>query len=365
MQNIRTYNHSKPKNDPTNRVFIFYAAAKISLAGSILGWLLMQGAGYALKDAHNAGLVLGVGAVTVVIDVVCLGLGIFALCGMLKYGMRGILVRAVCGILISGMFLGMFGVGFARGFQAALKQHQLIARARATPDQPGDGPNRKSANGSNSTTDPNSPDAGVNVPGSRTQNGLPADSAVMAQALTNFQAKQQTLITAYGAAALAIKTPPVLSLKDITQREQLIARKELVNKFLEANEKWLGFTTKAEVILREELANQRATPATLEEGLREYRQSLADRDFIQVRIRATDQRIGTASLDMLVILEANWGKWKYNAEKNTLVFSDSAAAAQYNDSFAEMNAAKADQAGLQTELSHLSTPASPPAKPTL
>jgi hypothetical protein len=173
MYDIPTYNHSKPKNDPTNRVSIFYAAAKISLAGSILGWLLLRGAEYGLKDTHSAGLVLGLGAVTVVVDIVCFVLGVFALCGMLKYGMHGILVRAVCGILISGMFLGMFGVGFARGFQAALKQRQLVARARTTSDQSGNGPDQKSSDGSTSAKGLNSPDAGVNARVARRKTGFP------------------------------------------------------------------------------------------------------------------------------------------------------------------------------------------------
>jgi hypothetical protein len=365
MQDIPTYNHSKPKDDPTDRVSMFYVAAKISLLGPILCALLLRGAEYGLKDTNSARLLLGLGAVTVVVNVVCFALGIFALGGILRYGMHGILVRAVLGILLSGLFLGLFGAGFVRGFQAALKQHQMIARARATSEQSGNGPDGEPASGSNSARGINLADKAANIPGGKPQNGLPADSATVAAALTNFQAGQQSLITAYDAAALAIKNPPVLSMKDIAQREQLIARKQLVNKFLDANEKWLGFSTKAEVTLREELVKLRATPATIDAGLKEYQQSIADRDFIQMRIRATDQRIGIASLDMLVILEANWGNWKYNAEKNTLAFSNSAAAAQYNDSFAEMNAAKDEQARLQNQLSHPTAESATVVKPSL
>ena len=269
-----------------------------------------EAAEYGLKGTNSIGLLVGLGAVTVLVNVACFALGVFALCGIFRYGMHGILVRAVFGLLLSGLFLGMFGAGFVRGFQAALKQRQLIARARTTSGQPGSGADQEPADGSNSAKGNNSPETTANIPGGNAQNGLPVHSAMMAEALTNFQAKQQSLITAYDAAALAIKNPPVLSMKDITQREQLIARKQLVAKFLDANEKWLGFSTKAEVTLREEMVKLRATPAAIDAGLKDYRESAADHDIILMRIRETDQRIGTASLDMLVILEANWGNWE-------------------------------------------------------
>jgi len=378
MNDIPTYNHSKPEEPAADRPSIFHIAAKVAFLGVILGNVFLRAVAYGMKDTHSVALLVGLGGATLLLNISCLILGVFALCGIFRYGVHGILIRGVLGILISGLLLGAFGVGFVHGFQAALKRSQMMVRARTTPEQSGkeigsssdsnnnaNSPDTNAANKSSDSGNGNTSDENGRTPGGKALPGLPADMSVTGRALTIYGAKQQTLITAYDAAALAIKTPPVLSMKDLTQREQLLARKNLVNQFLDANEKWLGFSTKAEVTLRAEMVKLHASPATIDAGLKDYRQASADRDFVVMQIRSTDQRIGTASLDMLTLLEANWGRWKYNTEKNTLSFEDKVIAGQYNDSFAELNAAKADQAQLQKELERVTASATPPDKPAL
>jgi hypothetical protein len=356
MQKLRIYKHQEhdPRQPP--KPSIFQRAASYSLWMPMIVGVTSQVLIHCLKGTKHAGLISQLGSPTYFLYAAALTLGVFALLGIPRQGVRDILMPAAVGIAISGFLMGLYGSSLMERFEAALKKHEILVRARASSEQNG--------NTSDSDASTNTALAKQNSKGDAT-NELqqymlpgqykpvyrgPGDMALVTKAMEMHLAKQRSFFSAYNAAVLALTNPPVMNLKGVDRREQLMAKKELVNKYLAANEKLLGFTTKAETDLRQNLEKLNSGPDTIEAGLKDYHASMADQDFIQQQIRATDQRAGTAMLAMLNLLDANLGGWNFDADKNKVNFRDGALAVKYYDALNEMTAAKAEQAQLLSQL---------------
>ncbi len=371
MQKLRTYKHDERDPNREYKPSVFHRAAKYSLWLPILTGITAQSVAFSLNSSKHAALVPNIGKVTFFLYATALVLGVFALIGMTRHGMRDIFGPAVVGVALSGFLLGFYGAGLMRTLEAALRKHELLARARDGSEQTSNS-NDADTNAALAKEDAKAYKARMEkeakenlLPGEyKPVYRGPGDMALVAKAMEMHLAKQRSFTSAYNAALLAVTNPPVMNMKGVERREQLLAKKDLVNKYLAANEKLLGFTTKAETDLRENLVKLNSSPDTIDTGLKDYHASLADQDFIQQQIRATDQRAGTAMLAALNLLDANWGNWKYDAQKNTLVFQDDAVAVQYNQGLGDINAAKGEQAQLQRQLPSSST-ASARTKPSI
>ncbi len=127
---------------------------------------------------------------------------------------------------------------------------------------------------------------------------------------------------------------------------------------MDANEKVMVFFTKAEDIFRDELVRVKLPPAKIESELKGYRRTATDRNFLILKIRMTDQQLGTAMLGMLDTLDTNWGNWKYSSEKKNVIFQDTSVVAKYNEYFRNLKAASKEQAELQAQLVNLPATAS-------
>jgi hypothetical protein len=356
MQKVRIYKHEEhdPRQPPKRS--IFQRAASYSLWMPMIVGVTSQVLIHSLKGTKHAGLISQLGNPTFFLYATALTLGVFALLGIPRQGVRDILMPAAVGIAISGFLMGLYGSSLKERFEAALKKHEFLVRARTSSEQNG--------NTSDADAGTNTALAKQNGKGDTTnefqQYMLPGqykpvyrgsgDMALVTKAMEMHLVKQRSFFSAYNAAVLALTNPPVMNLKGVDRREQLMAKKELVNKYLAANEKLLGFTTKAETDVRQNLEKLNSGPDTIEAGLKDYHASMADSDFIQQQIRATDQRAGTAMLAMLNLLDANLGGWNYDADKNKVNFRDGAVGVKYYDALNEMTAAKAEQAQLQSQL---------------
>src|SRR2546421_3926334 len=102
----------------------------------------------------------------------------------------------------------------------------------------------------------------------------------------------------YAVAAKSLKEPPVLNLSGVERREQLQAKKALVQKFLATNEKLAVFAAAPEKLFREELEKASVPAKTVEASLIGFRKSIASRSELTVQIRNDDRRMGNALLGM-------------------------------------------------------------------
>lgn len=362
MYDIPTYDHSKPDLEPEFKPSFYHYAAKISLFAPVLSLIFIKSLVYGLKDVPppwGTLITAALGFLLAFIFLVSLALALVALAGIPRHGTEGILVRSLLGMLVSLVLLGIWGMNFVHGFRTALQNRKAANSLNQTLTEANDNLKKEIAQ-----KGALGPDAGkdnaqkIKNAFDKASTELTGNAALAAKAGSAYIAKMQGLVANYTAAAQAIKSPPALNMSGVQRREDLAAKKELVNKFMDANEKLMAFFTKAEDVFRNELVRVKLPAAEIETELKGYRRTATDRNFLILKIRMTDQRIGTAMLGMLDTLDTSWGNWKYSPKKKNVIFQDTAAVAKYNEYFRNMNAAAKEQAELQAELLNLPATAS-------
>src|SRR5207253_2811558 len=84
--------------------------------------------------------------------------------------------------------------------------------------------------------------------------------ALIAKASSTHLARMQPVMKDYATALNGLLQPPVVDMDGVTQRDQLQPRKELVRKFMAANDKLQNFVVNRNKLFREDL-NQAGVPA--------------------------------------------------------------------------------------------------------
>ena len=302
---------------------------------------------------------VGLGFLLPLICLISIVFAVIALTGVSRYGREGILRRSLSGLVLSAVLLAIWGMGFVHGFQTAMQKRRaanpIIEAVTEQQDHLKKEFAQKGAIGPDDNKDVVKKMRAIVDSASH---DLTGDDVLVAKAGSVYLDKLQALHANYTAAAQALKSQAVLSMSGVSQREQLAGKKETVDKFMSANEKLMAFFTKAEDILRGEMVRLKLPPAKIESELKNYRRTAGDQNFLILKIRMTDQQIGTAMLGMLDALDANWGNWKYSPEKKNVIFQNTSVVAKYNEFFRNMKAASAEQAQLQAQLVNLPTMAS-------
>jgi hypothetical protein len=120
--------------------------------------------------------------------------------------------------------------------------------------------------------------------------------------------KIQTVQASYTRAVDAFSTAHVLRVSDLTARDQLQARKVIVQKFIEANAAVKDLVRHNEETFREELSKQHVSPAGMASALAGFHKPAAAQTPLVLEIRDTDSRMGNATLGVLNLLDSNWGQ---------------------------------------------------------
>lgn len=141
----------------------------------------------------------------------------------------------------------------------------------------------------------------------------------------------------------------VLDMKEVTQREQVEAKREVVRKFLASNEAFKSVVLSEETIFAEELAKRQVPQARIESAVRGFQSSIPGK-AITIRMRGTDQRIGDSALGALDFLDEIWGQWNYNKEYEQVQFSPPGALKKYTEFMEAIEAASSEQKALQEQL---------------
>jgi hypothetical protein len=81
-----------------------------------------------------------------------------------------------------------------------------------------------------------------------------------------------------------------------------------------------------------------------------YHRGAAAQTEVAVKIRDQDVIIGNSMLAAYDILEANWGKWKWNVEQRTVVFDDHVVWKKYIACLDAIEAADSEETRLQKQL---------------
>jgi hypothetical protein len=331
----------------------YYKAANASLWLPIAAIVFSKTISESLKAMSGPSgrwAALATGAVFGFLLLLGLIFAIVAFCGVAKHGRERILTRALIGSCLSLVLLGLFGVGFVSGFTRALQDRQVAQSVTESSRNIAVDMKRDLAEGKGISVDRQRVrlEGVVNTLEAASQDSS-GDTALLAKASAAYLQKLQPLMKEYGEAAKSLKEPPILNLSGVERREQLQARRALVQQFLAANDKLATFTSNPEKRFREEMEKGSVPAKTVEAALVGYRKSASSRAEVAAKIREDDRRMGNALLGMLDVLDANWGRWSYNAQKQKTIFQDDAALDKYIAYREEMEAATIEQKRLQTQ----------------
>jgi len=333
-----------------------YTAARLSIWLPIGAGILCKSVDYSLTESGAGAALWGglaVRGVAGLVIVVGLIFGFIALSAVPKYGRQGLLWRPIRGIVLSAGLIAYLGAGFVGAWGDAIQNHKTaLAMHEASKEMQAD--MKKSVEEGQGIK---MEDAQPKIEkmktaldeASKTGSG---ETAVTARAMSSYLGKLQDLMKDYSTAADALRNPPVLEMDGVRGREQLEAKKEIVQKFLAANEKITAFVMNGEKIFKAELAKAQAPEQVIESAVKGYHRTAAERNDLLIRIRETDQRIGNAMLGMLDVLETNLSGWKFNPEKKKVIFAGNGGEAleKYNRLFKDMQNAAAEQKQLQMQL---------------
>jgi hypothetical protein len=280
------------------------------------------------------------------------GFSIAAMCGIRRHGSRGILGPAVWGLLLSSGLFVIFLSGAARGVHNA----QIIARARETTRNVTADLSRELTNSTDLANPIEARQAGVDKIRGALDNisdSASGETALIAKASSAHLAKMQALMTNYGVAFNALRSPPVLDMRGVTDRQQLLAREQSVKKFITANENLRAFVSTRTESYRADLRAAGVTSSQMAAAMENYQKSEVSQQPVLMRIRDDDRTIGDSMLATLELLDSNWGKWTYNPTRKKVDFQDPATLDKYMSYRDALQIAAKDQQTQQVKMASL------------
>jgi type II secretory pathway pseudopilin PulG len=169
------------------------------------------------------------------------------------------------------------------------------------------------------------------------------------QAASSCRQQIQEAAREHAANTKRVNEAKVLDMKEVTQREQVEAKRETVRKFLASNEALKSLLMNEEAIFKEELAKLQVPQAGIKSAVRGFQSSIPGK-AVAIRMRGTDQRIGDSVLGALDFLDETWGQWNYNKEYEQVQFSPPGALKKYTEFMEAIEAASREQNELQEQL---------------
>ena len=231
-----------------------------------------------------------------------IGLGVMALRGIRQWGAKGILVRAILGILfnlcLAVPVLAVTILGSRNLATLAAEQRKLAANeADIVKARVGDGP---------------------------------AMEKVLVGYANGALAKySQDMTRQYKEAGRFLTNGPVLDMALIHTREELQGREMVVREFMEASAKLRDYPTEAHRLYEDELAKHKIPQAIQAEHLKEFDQGVNENIAISRDLRRAEEKFGVAVLAALGYLEKNWGKWEFLSATQQLRFTPASMGAEF------------------------------------
>ena len=338
---------SKFSVDESGEAFC-YTAAKLCFWLPIVAGLLCGGVLEALRGSQMAPQIsfwvrmgtLGVAGLMVLASLV---FGLVALCAVPKYGQEDLLLRSIRGMVFSfGLVLGLAGFGYTQ------RNHLVNATLNETVQKVQDDMKRNVASGKD-TDNVKALGTLKQAMDTAARDGT-GNTALFAKAMGAFLQKAQGPLKEYSDAAEKIKAGSVLNMNGVDKPEQLDSRKQTVRDFLAANDRLLAFIQNSEKTMKQELANLNMPADQVDRAMDGFMKGMAPKNVVTTKIRQQEKRAGVGMLAVLDLLQTDWGKWKYNADKKVVVFDDAKTRGQYLASLDDIASAGEEEQKLQRQL---------------
>jgi len=150
------------------------------------------------------------------------------------------------------------------------------------------------------------------------------------QAATAYATKMQTVLAEYDQANKEASAAKALEPCPVENKDQLDANRQRVEKCLAANEKFAAFLSRADNVFSNELINAKVDRSALPKMLAGFEAGQSRVKPILLKLRKLDSDIGRASLEMIDLLETNWGNWECNPATGQLTSNDALFREDYN-----------------------------------
>jgi len=338
-----------PPLDENNGNSIPHQAAKASLIAVPLMFGLGIAGHVALKDASSQTQVI-LEMAACLLNVGGMMAAIVALAGIPSYGSRGLLGRGIAGLVLNGLLIFIFATNFSQARQKAEASRKAFQDFQASSaDIRSD--IRKSFDPKNGITNVDVDRMGrLSRQLKNASTNLSGDDARVARVMAGFIDRSQGALKNYQAAAAEMRDARVLERFDPEDKGQFASKREVVQRFLQANAGLMQNITNAEDIIRADLAKAQVSPRIAESVIAGYHSSAGPINGITLQIRQCDERLGNAALDALSTLETQWGHWKLDPAREKLVFDDAATREAYEKSILAMRDAANDQIQWQAKL---------------
>jgi len=301
-----------------------HQAALCSLAAPVLA-ILVGAASHAIStptsQTPRMAFIIS-GATCLLLIVAGFVAGILGLCGISQHGARGILGRSIAGLLLNGLLLMLFAFGFVRGFDNAIKSRQFTQNLHITLQE-------MQANARQSYN----PKTGItNVDfkslehiqsqldsAAQTMSG---DDALVSQVASRYVVRMQVVMKKYNEAHIELRAAKVLSAENLSNKDQIVTRRGIVQNFIAANDKVKATIENSEDSIRADLTEQKIPSQKIDQFMAGFDSKFVPRRDLTLLIRECDYRMGQSMLSVLDVLETNWGKWNYNPVTEKIYFDN-------------------------------------------
>src|ERR1043166_267921 len=278
--------------------------------------------------------------------------GIAALCR--RQGREpNVLGRSIAGLVINSslllLFLTAFVSGFNRGYTQAVKARQTMASVKRSMDEAKDEVQRSFDPTNGVKADSSDLDKTLGALKKASQE-LEGESAVVMEASTAYLTELQRLTKIYEAEFKKLEAANLVDASSLKSKEDIQERKQMVQRFLKVNEDVDRFFAAGESNFKSEMVKRKVSQSRIDREVQAYRQASLNRAPLIRAIRAADKRIGNSMLNVLNLLEKDWGNWNYDDKAGEVLFSDTATLDQYKTYLDDIVTSGKQQVALQQRL---------------
>lgn len=282
----------------------------------------------------------------------CIGAGlvcaIIALCNVGKYDNRALLRRGVVGLIVNGIFVAFLGLAFiggvAKGVKARQTEREIVRATQELRDN-----TRKSFDSTMGITNANSEHLGRFR--AQLENAAPhleGDKALLARVWAAYLGQVQAASKRWQSMYDEVGAAKVLDFSEVTSKEQLQSRRELVKRYKAASDDMRELVENGSDFYRGELHKLGASSKSTEIIVHALQEQNSRQRALLLEIRDLDTRISESMLGILALLEQHWGNW--TCPSGPVVFFDSKVLAEYNRLLHQLKEAGREQLDAQRKL---------------
>jgi hypothetical protein len=285
--------------------------------------------------------------------------GIIGLCQLAGRGRKNLMSLAVTGTVLSGLLiLGFLAAIMVPLFEKAKERAETNRRDlakvnQASSDMQSEVRKQLSTGGTNRELAQKNIDKKIDEFEKSVQtaaNDATGDRALAMRASTGYLERMKTLKHDLDGASAELTAAKVLVPAGITNKSQLQYRREVVQKFMKANDALKDFIVHGEDNYRAELVRRHASDRVTAETIRGYKKTADTVNPLVAQVRECDSRIAQAMLAIVDLEESDWGNWHTQPESGKIIFQSHESLEKYNALIRDIRTATADEKKAQTKV---------------